>query len=119
MTIDKAKVDRAIEDATRQTALKFSTYVGLEWITANRNWGSPYGTRDIVDTGQLRASQRIDPIQDNAYRIYWTAEHALYVHEGYTLRNGRRMPGRPFASNALAAYDFVGEFTQQFQKSIG
>jgi len=120
MTIDKAKVDRAIEDATRQTALKFSAYVSLEWITANLNWGEPYGTRDIVDTGQLRASQRIEETSKNAYRIYWTAEHALYVHEGYTVgRSRRRMPARPFARQALDTYNFEDQFRTQFQKNIG
>ena len=121
MTIDLSKVDRAVEQATKQTVLKFSAYISLEWITKPRDWGTRYGTRDIVDTGQLRASQRVEET-NVGWRIYWTAEHALYVHEGFILAEAmprRKMTGRPFARLALENFDFNAEFERQFKKAIG
>ena len=56
-----------------------------------------------VDKGKLRASIEIEMKSENGPVAYIgsNVEYAVYVHEGYTRRNGRRVTGRPFLLQAL------------------
>ena len=50
-----------------------------------------------VDTGQLKNSKQTEFFEDGKRsRISWSAEHAIFVHEGT-----RRMAARPFAKDAF------------------
>lgn len=60
---------------------------------------------DIVDTGALRASQRLDFVSPTYARFGWTVEYALYVHEGYQRRNGTGVRGRPWGRVGLEQFN--------------
>lgn len=70
--------------------------------------GSP---RDIVDTGQLRDSQRRENVSEETTDFVWTGgdgrAYALEVHDGYTSRGGNRMPARPFTDETIAQINDV------------
>jgi hypothetical protein len=84
-------------------------------ITTPRNWGEPYGTRDIVDKGTLRGSQRAD-VDGRTGRITWSVRYAFWVRNGYTLRNGTRMPGRKFDQVGLNEFDLPTRVAERFRK---
>ena len=74
-------------------------------VTANKwQWPNPPSPRDIVDTGNLRQSysgertrERGDPAFDHA----WNTEYAMAVHEGAVLKNGTKLPARPWTEKPL------------------
>lgn len=50
-----------------------------------------------VDTGALKNSKQVEIAGDGmSSKISWSADHAIYVHEGT-----RRMAARPFAKDAF------------------
>lgn len=61
--------------------------------------------RDLVDTGQLRASQRVDFPRRGEALFSWSTDYALYQHEGYTLRSGQEWQGRPWTREGLSRFD--------------
>jgi hypothetical protein len=46
------------------------------------------------------------------------APYALYVHEGYTLRNGNEQPGRPWLRRAEEELDLEGIFTEALARAL-
>ncbi len=60
---------------------------------------------DIVDTGRLRASQKLEFLNASEAQFSWDVEYALYVHEGYKLRNGKQQAGRPWTTEGLKRFD--------------
>jgi hypothetical protein len=72
-------------------------------------WAWPDGEspRDIVAKGQLRDSQQPMVLEAPMVAVYRnTAEHALAVHEGYTLKNGFTGPARSWMTFTLEQFDF-------------
>ena len=69
-------------------------------------WDWPYAPkiRDIVNTGQLRASQlRIEREDGVTYK--WPVEYAEQVHDGMVLRDGNiTLPGRPWTKAPLEEF---------------
>lgn len=74
--------------------------------------------RDLVDTGALRASQQLDFISPTEAQFSWTVDYALYVHEGYTLRNGKQQPGRPWTKLALDRLDAQATFNTLLESKL-
>lgn len=72
----------------------------------------PSTPEDIVDTGALRSSQQVSKVSDNEYLLSWNVDYALYVHEGYTLRNGNRVEGRPWTEEARKRLDINATFSK-------
>lgn len=72
--------------------------------------GSP---RDIIDTGDLDSSQRLTRESALVWRWDWTAEHALFVHEGVTLRNGTEMPARRWTVRAVEQFNPNAKFARE------
>ena len=98
LKLNLAVLGDAIEQQLKAATTRYAA-IATQTITANRDWEG-FGNTDIVDTGRLRASQRIDRLSQTEYRVFYTASYALWVHEGYTMRNGRKMLGRPFLTIA-------------------
>ena len=119
LNINQALIKRATEKALKDSVLGLSAYITTEVISSNRPWPEPLGTRDIVDDGGLRSSQRVNEVSPEEYQIAWTVEYALFVHEGYTLPNGTRIPGRPFAQIGLDEFDVEDAFAKSFRRTIG
>lgn len=76
-------------------------------------------TRNIVDFGQLRSSQKLIIIKPGLARFVWATEYAIYVHEGVTLRNGRQLPGRPWTQKGLELYDWQAAFEKLLLAELG
>ena len=76
--------------------------------TKRRNGQEAGNPRDIVDTGELRDSQRGPLIGYSRYSrgFEWTAEHAALVREGYLTKSGTRVWGRDWVATALQAIPF-------------
>ena len=87
-----------------------------EIIEAPGFYSPPFPSgRDIVDTGELRDSQEIAFPSPVTAQIRYPTHYALYVHEGYTLRNGRRQPARPWTTDAVEEYDLAQGFVRQLE----
>ncbi len=102
VTIDTAKLTKAAQSAFKETVLLMGTKF-TEVISEPGAFDGFPG--DIVDTGRLRASQQTDFISPNEAQISFNVEYAIFVHEGYTLRNGGSQPGRPWTSEGLKRFD--------------
>ncbi len=105
VTIDLGAVNRATESAFKETCF----LLGIEFTKAISEpiwqWDNAPSPRDIVDTGQLRASQQVEFVSDSEAQFSWNVEYALYVHEGYQLRNGREVSGRPWTTKGLKRFN--------------
>lgn len=113
--------DVAINGAVETTFKEMVFLVGLEFtrvITEPRTWQGFEGVRDIVDTGQLRSAQQVVFVSPLEAVYSWPIEHAVYVHEGYTLANGREVKGRPWTEIALQEYDAQREFANRYQFNL-
>jgi hypothetical protein len=87
--------------------------------TTKRQNGSTVGSpRDIIDTGELDSSQRLSRAGKGDWLWTWTADHALLVHEGATLRNGGEYPARPWTRRAVAAYNPVKKFAEEVKRRV-
>lgn len=117
LTLKISEINAAAEQAFKETAF----LLGQEFtrvITEPRTWDGFEGARDIVDSGQLRSSQQI-VFPDPMAAVYsWPVEHAIYVHQGYTLRNGREIQGRPWTTIATQEFDVQQAFTQRYQAHL-
>lgn len=98
-----------VEQAFKDTAF----LLGREFtrvITQPRNWDGFEGPRDIVDRGQLRSSQQLIFTGPLEALYTWPVEYAEPVHDGYTLRDGRRIKGRPWTQVAISEFDVQKAF---------
>ena len=102
--------------AKTATALERKT---TEVISSNGYFSGFPG--DIVDTGALRASKEVT-VSGPYVRILryggTAAPYALFVHEGYTLRNGQEQPGRPWITRAAEDLDINATFTEFFEQKL-
>jgi hypothetical protein len=78
-------------------------------------WPKSPSPRDIVDTGQLRASQSVRSLAPNIVEHANSAEYALAVHEGYATRHGFTAPPRPFMTKTLEDFDLPGVFAKLYR----
>lgn len=100
------RLRRAAREAMEETGQVLERKFAQE-ITANKwPWPAQPSPRDIVDTGELRGSYERSTQQAGlnvlTQQHRWTAPHALLVHEGYTGKDGRVYPGRPWTRGPLS-----------------
>lgn len=95
-----------VERAAQQAFKEACYLLGREYTKAISEAGAFDGfSGDIVDTGALRASQRIEFAGPGEAQFSWDTEYALFVHEGYTLRNGEEIGGRPWTKLGLERFN--------------
>ena len=102
--IDTSKFDRAVAKATQGLVNRLSAEYTAE-ISADKWEWNDGRTRDIVDTGRLRASQTVRKVSDTEFEFNWPVEYATQVHEGTKLKNGGEWPARPWTKTALKNLD--------------
>lgn len=102
--IDTSKFDRAVARATQGLVNRLSAEYTAE-ISADKWEWNDGRTRDIVDTGRLRASQTVRKVSDTEFEFNWPVEYATQVHEGTKLKNGGEWPARPWTKTALENLD--------------
>lgn len=89
--------------------------VNVQWgwrdgvTTRRKNGEQVTQPRDIVDTGELLQSKQRIVAGRAAQEFVWEAEHAQGVHDGYTNKNGTRMPARPWTEETIGEFDTVIE----------
>lgn len=118
LTLNIPQLNAATEQAFQETAF----LLGREFtrvITEPRTWDGFDGPRDIVDMGQLRSSQQIVFTQPLEAVFSWNTEYAAYVHEGYILRNGREIQGRPWTQVAIEEFDTQAAFINAYRRNGG
>jgi len=109
-------IDALIESSFREVALLY----GLECTKVITTPGLfPSSSEDIVDTGQLRASQRVDFPEELEAALSWNTDYAAYVHEGAALKNGRVIIGRPWATLAASRLDLQATFDKIYNGKTG
>ena len=79
---------------------------------------SDFPGRDIVDTGQLLKSQKLKRLGNESAEYDFGTFYAIFVHEGYTLRDGSRQPGRPWFRLALKRYNFEEQYKKNFNQLL-
>lgn len=117
LVFNDREVDQAIKSAFKDTAFLLSREF-TKVITEPRTWLGFEGQRDIVDTGRLRSSQEIVFTGNLTCAYFWPVNYADYIHEGYTLRNGRKMEGRPWTDIARQQFDVAATFAALYQKNL-
>lgn len=89
-------------------------------ITANKwDWPSEPSPRDIVDTGELRRSYAGERASPTDHDHSWNVDYAMAVHEGYVLKNGTRMPGRPWTKELLESGKLEKAFEKLAREELG
>lgn len=81
--------------------------------TRRRRGGLVGSPRNIIDEGNLRQTSVWGLTTPLSARFRWSAPYSTAVHEGATLRNGTRLPARPWTGavlgtrpvNGIAVYD--------------
>jgi hypothetical protein len=86
--------------------------------TVRRNGRTVSSPRDIIDTGDLDSSQQLTRESRFVWRWDWTAAHALFVHEGVTLRNGTDLPARRWTVRAVEQFKPVAKFAKEVRKNV-
>jgi hypothetical protein len=84
--------------------------------TVRRNGRTVTSPRDIIDTGELDSSQRLTRVSRTEWLWDWSADHALIVHEGATLRNGTDIPARRWTVRAVQAYKPLSKFAEEVRR---
>lgn len=115
--LDKRKITDKAEKAFKTACLLMSRQFTFAISKATWSYPVPPSPRDIVDSGQLRASQLITFVTPSHCIFSWNVDYALYVHEGYTTTKGTQIPGRPWTEAVIAKDNFLALYAQAY-KSI-
>lgn len=93
---------RGVEEAVKEAFKETNLVLGREFtqVISDPSAFREFPGQDIVDTGALRASQEVQ-FTDDIVTFRWPVQYAEYVHEGYTLRSGRKQPARPWTRVAM------------------
>jgi hypothetical protein len=118
LNLKVTEINAAAELAFKDTAFLFSREL-TRVISQPRTWEGFAGARDIVDTGQLRASQQLVFTKPLEATYSWPVEHANYVHDGYQLRNGREVTGRPWTTVAQQEFDVQATYSDRYRDYLG
>ena len=110
-------------DMAREAFGETMLLLGVEFTKAISSpiWGWVDGsTRDIVDTGRLRDSQSLpDEEKPGQWMFAWNVEYAAAVHEGATMRNGNKLPARPWTQYAIDNFDISEVFSKLMMSKAG
>jgi hypothetical protein len=126
-TSNKQKAKAALKKEILQAFKETVILVGVEAtkeISKPQLWEGFSDVRDIVDLGQLRASQQIVFLPGNNQlleaEIQYNTDYAAPVHNGATIRysNGtiRRIQRRPWMLKALSQIDVKSTMTRLLRK---
>jgi hypothetical protein len=98
-------INKKLDEAFKDTVFQYTRQATLV-ISRPRFWEGYNDVRDIVDTGQLRASQRVTFETDSIAHVDWLTEYAAAVANGATIKHANgsthRIPPRPFPQIAAA-----------------
>jgi len=114
----RSSIQKQMAQLTRGNQF-FARRVKLAFLKAGEELGAKYREtiedpnafpefpgQDIVDRGDLRDSQKMTIIGDSQIQFSWDVLYAIYVLNGYTLRNGKVQPGRNWISQTHKSFNF-------------
>lgn len=117
LSLNKAAIDRKTKTAFSSSVL----LAARRFIEAMSKdvyaWPLAPSPRDIVDTGQLRASQSFEFKGKLTAVFTWNTEYANAVYYGVVLKNGRILPGRPWVQEAFKKEPFQALFQKAYLRS--
>jgi hypothetical protein len=124
-TSHKAEVMKRFEKAFQETSRAYDQKLH-EVIRTPMLWPGNFGTtyrrsgevvsgnfRNIYDLGDLDRSQMKTPLSPFQDRYSW-GHHSAIVHEGATLRNGKRIAPRRFTRVAAYEMNIPQTFAREF-----
>lgn len=115
--LDTSVFDKAVAKATQQLVNRLSAEYTSEISSDKWDWVDGR-TRDIVDTGRLRASQTVRRVSDTEFEFSWPVEYAAQVHEGTKLKAGGEWPARPWTRTALENVDAKSYFETILRREL-
>jgi hypothetical protein len=119
---DKDRIIKAAQRAFAQTATDLDAQFKAEISAPKWSWPGPTkrrngqavsSPRDIVDEGDLLASQRYQ-VAVFAADWEWAVQYSAIVHQG----NGSNVPARPWTETALQAKDWAKHFEQKWGENL-
>lgn len=112
---------RAIEGAAQRAFEKTMRDLGKTYTQVIQDPSAfpAFPGQDIVDTGDLRDSQQITFPKPGAVSFEWKVPYAPYVHEGFTLQNGRSQPPRRWTVVALERINISSTFAKYLSLELG
>lgn len=111
--------DKELVDAYQRAFVRLANRMDAEFRQIIQTPGIFDGfPQDIVDTGALLRSQKMTIIGIGGVRWDWEVDYAVFVHEGYTLRGGKKQEGRPWTEKAMERLILPNLFTEYFNQEI-
>ena len=83
-------------------------------VISDPNAFSMFPGQDIVDTGDLKRSQKVTRTGFAQYKFTWDVPYSNYVRFGYTTRNGHVQVGRDWIAKGNRRYAFPSKFIKKF-----
>ncbi len=121
LEVNWAAIDSAIEKGFKDTVYQYAQEV-TKVISQPRFWAGFPDSRDIVDLGQLRASQVVEFSSPTEATVSYTADYALFVHNGTTrvTAGGKvlRISPRPFLRIAAEEMDITKKMAENVKYRI-
>lgn len=115
--LDTSVFSKAVAKATQELVNRLSAEYTSEISSDKWEWVDGQ-TRDIVDTGRLRASQTVRQVSDTEFEFSWPVEYAAQVHEGTKLKGGGEWPARPWTRTALENVDAKSYFETILRREL-
>ena len=115
--LDTSVFSKAVAKATQELVNRLSAEYTSEISSDKWDWVDGQ-TRDIVDTGRLRASQTVRRVSDTEFEFSWPVEYAAQVHEGTKLKGGGEWPARPWTQTALENVDAKSYFETILRREL-
>ena len=115
--LDTSVFSKAVAKATQELVNRLSAEYTSEISSDKWDWVDGQ-TRDIVDTGRLRASQTVRQVSDTEFEFSWPVEYAAQVHEGTKLKGGGEWPARPWTRTALENVDAKSYFETILRREL-
>lgn len=106
--LDFAVVEKAAIDAFQESCFLLGRQ--FTQVISDPNAFPEFPGQDIVDRGELRASQQLRFIKPEVGQFDWSVDYGIHVLTGYTLRNGTTQPGRDWIKLGLEQFDLQATF---------
>lgn len=121
VTTNLEPLDRAfagmVDDFAAECQDTFDNPIWAWPATTRRRNGELAGTRrDLVDLGDLKASQQPPEFTGNSARITWDADHAATAFLGAVFRKrAYSMPARNLPTVVARSFDWQASFAKHFK----
>jgi len=114
--INTAKIDRAFDAAVKD--LGFIVQREIIQTISDTSAFPEFPGQDIIDQGFLKGAQQTPEFNGDTITFRNSIEYAIFVHEGFTYRNGREQPGRPWMVEAINRVDLEKTFAKLLGQNL-